>query len=86
MEKTLFALCNKPTENFKNIDIERKTILGQGGYGIVSKGFWGSNRKPVAVKRLQLVHSNEIEAEALQNLEHPNVIKIHHAESDTDFR
>ena len=70
----------------KKMEIQREAILGQGGYGIVYKGFWGPNRIAVAIKRLQLVHSNEIEEEALQNLEHPNVIKIHHAESDTDFR
>ncbi|XP_046438267.1 calcium-dependent protein kinase 2-like [Daphnia pulex] len=72
----------------KKMEIQREAILGQGGYGIVYKGFWGPNRIPVAVKRLQLVHldSSEKEEEALQNLKHPNIIKIYHAENDTDFR
>jgi len=65
-----------------------KNILGRGGYGIVFDGFWGPNRIPVAVKRLQLVtlEKSEKEEEALINLKHPNVIKIYHAESNQDFR
>ncbi len=65
-----------------------KKILGEGMYGIVFDGFWGPNRKPVAVKRLQLLHleSNEKEEEALRNLKHPYVIQIYHAENDKDFR
>jgi serine/threonine-protein kinase/endoribonuclease IRE1 len=89
MEKTLFALCTKPTQNLKKVEIDRDQILGQGGYGIVYKGFWGPNRIPVAVKRLQLmVHldTSEKEDEALLKLNHQNVIKLYHAENDTDFR
>lgn len=63
-----------------------KKLLGQGGYGVVLEGFWGSI--PVAVKRIELhkVESNEKEEEALRNLKHQNVVKMYHAESDTNFR
>jgi serine/threonine protein kinase len=64
-----------------------KKILGRGGFGIVFDGFWGPNRIPVAVKRLQLLHlDSKKEEEALRNLKHPNVIQIYHAEDDKDFR
>ncbi len=70
------------------MEIQREAILGQGGYGIVYKGFWGPNRIPVAVKRLQLLtlDNTEKEEEALIKLKHPNIIQIYHAENDTDFR
>jgi hypothetical protein len=45
------------------------------------------NRK-VAVKRIQIenVQNNKGGEEALQNLDHPNVVKLYHVESDSDFR
>jgi serine/threonine protein kinase len=45
------------------------------------------NRK-VAVKRIQIenVENNKGEVEALQKLDHPNVVKLYHVESDSDFR
>lgn len=65
-----------------------KKILGRGGFGIVFDGFWGPNRIPVAVKRLEMLtlESNKKEEEALLKLKHPNVIQIYHAENDKDFR
>jgi serine/threonine protein kinase len=65
-----------------------KTVLGRGGFAFVYDGFWGPNRIPVAVKRILLenVESNEREEEALRNLKHPNVINLHHVESDSNFR
>ena len=61
-------------------------ILGEGRYGIVFEGVWCD--KPVAIKRIQLLHisSNQREEEALQRLDHPNVIKLLHVESDPMFR
>jgi hypothetical protein len=44
------------------------------------------NRK-VAVKRIQIENvENNKEEEALQKLDHPNVVKLYHVESDSDFR
>ena len=67
--------------------VERgQKVLGTGGYGTVFDGFWDSI--PVAIKRLELVRvdSTEKEEEALRNMKHPNVIKMYHAESDSNFR
>lgn len=63
----------------------REIILGRGQYGIVYQGIFRG--KPVAVKRVQLidVENSKIE-EDLKNLNHPNVLKLLHSESDIDFR
>jgi serine/threonine-protein kinase/endoribonuclease IRE1 len=68
----------------ENVDLNNK--LGEGGYGIVFKGTWDG--KPVAVKRILSDHvaSNKQEEEALQRLDHPNVIKLFHVKSDNNFR
>ena len=67
-------------------DFGQNKILGEGRYGIVFEGMWCD--KPVAIKRIQLLHilSNQREEEALQRLDHPNVIKLLHVESDPMFR
>ena len=61
-------------------------ILGKGGFGIVFEGVWRG--KPVAIKRIALsdITSNQREEEALQRLDHPNVIKLLHVENDPMFR
>ncbi len=70
--------------NLSNLD--KNKILGQGGYGTVYEGVWRG--KPVAIKRIQLsdIASSEREEEALKKLDHPNVIKLLHVESDSKFR
>ena len=72
------------TQEVGNFD--RDKVLGQGRYGVVFKGNWRKNL--VAVKRIQLIDiaNNKQEEEALQRLDHPNVIKLFHVESDTNFR
>ena len=67
-------------------DFGQNKILGEGRYGTVFEGVWRG--KPVAIKRIQLsdISSNQREEEALQKLEHPNVIKLLHVESDSTFR
>jgi len=54
--------------------------------GVVYEGEW--NNKRVAVKRIVLAQceNNEREKEALKWLDHPNVVKFYHVESDDDFR
>jgi serine/threonine protein kinase len=68
------------------IKIDRSKILGSGSYGIVFEGTW--NGKKVAVKRVQIANteSSKPEEEALQKLDHPNVIKLFDVQSDEDFR
>ncbi|XP_046638068.1 serine/threonine-protein kinase/endoribonuclease ire-1-like [Daphnia pulicaria] len=68
------------------IILDRCKLIGRGCYGTVYEGTW-MNRK-VAVKRIQIenVENNKGEEEALQKLDHPNVVKLYHAESDSDFR
>jgi serine/threonine protein kinase len=67
-------------------DLSSNKILGKGGFGIVFEGVWCTT--PVAIKRIALsdITSNEREEEALQRLDHPNVIKLLHVESDPMFR
>jgi serine/threonine protein kinase len=67
-------------------DLSSNKILGKGGFGIVFEGVWRG--KPVAIKRIALsdITSNEREEEALKKLDHPNVIKFTHVESDPMFR
>jgi serine/threonine protein kinase len=69
-----------------SISIDRKKVLGKGAYGIVYEGTWRDRK--VAVKRIQIenVENNKGEVEALQKLDHPNVVKLYHVESDSDFR
>jgi hypothetical protein len=68
------------------ITIDRNKILGFGAYGVVFEGTW--NEKKVAVKRIQIAtsESNKQEEEALQKLDHPNIVKLFHVQIDADFR
>ncbi|XP_045026238.1 calcium-dependent protein kinase 3 [Daphnia magna] len=63
---------------------DRKAPLGKGGYGQVFKGKYGG--REVAVKRVQLDLDNEKEEKALRALDHPNVVKLLHCDSNDDFR
>jgi hypothetical protein len=58
--------------------------LGEGRYGIVCKGDWDG--KTVAIKRIQLHQCCKQEEDAMKKLDHPNVVKFVHAESDDNFR
>jgi serine/threonine protein kinase len=67
------------------IVIDRCKLIGRGCYETVYQGTW-MNRK-VAVKRIQIENvENNKGGEALQKLDHPNVVKLFHVESDSDFR
>jgi serine/threonine protein kinase len=67
-------------------DLSSNKLIGKGGFGTVFEGVWCE--KLVAIKRILLsdITSNEREEEALQRLDHPNVIKLLHVESDPMFR
>ena len=68
-----------------SIIIDRCKLIGKGIYGIVFEGTWKG--KKVAVKRIQIENvENNKEEEALKKLDHPNVVKLYHVESDSDFR
>jgi serine/threonine-protein kinase/endoribonuclease IRE1 len=68
------------------LTLDRKKILGEGGFAIVFEGTW--RRVKVAVKRIPLekAASNEPEVMALKMLDHTNVIKLFHVEEDQDFK
>ncbi len=70
----------------KIMELDCEKILGEGGYAIVFEDVW--DEKPVAVKRIPTnkVASNEREEDALRMLNHQNVIKLFHVESDKNFR
>jgi serine/threonine protein kinase len=74
--------------SIKEIQLDNKKILGRGGYSQVFEGTWKNNQ--VAVKRINLSkvvgHKQEEEELALQKLDHPNIIKLLHVESDNTFR
>lgn len=70
------------------IKVKREEILGNGASGFVFGGLWKGHE--VAVKRVQLVEleftASQREKTALQNFEHPNVIRLLCVEDDSDFR
>lgn len=83
--------------NQSKITIDRKDILGRGGYGAIFKGSLSVNNKDgvegteiidVAVKRLEIdtLEMNMKERELKQmELNHPNVVKLLHYEEDYNF-
>ncbi|XP_046638692.1 tyrosine-protein kinase Yes-like [Daphnia pulicaria] len=70
--------------NVKEFVNEKK--LGEGGFGVVFQDVWRGI--PVAVKRIKLgdIESNGREEDALDKLDHPNVVKLFHVESDSVFK
>ena len=66
------------------IQINYKVQLGQGGFGSVFQGMY-ENRK-VAVKKVFLRVANGNEEEALQQLDHPNIVKLFHIECHNKFK
>ncbi len=80
------SMADDNTPTLKQINVDVNKILGSGGYGTVFQGEWNNNQ--VAVKQIPLskVESNKREEEALQKLNHPNVVKLFHAESDSENR
>ena len=61
------------------------TPLGSGGYSHVFAGTYKG--KDVAVKRIQLLDAaDDNEIKVMQQLDHPNIIKLLHVENNDDFR
>ena len=70
---------------FRKITFDRTNPpLGEGGYGSVFLGKF--NGKEVAVKKVERFKVVENEELALKQLDHPNIIKLLHSESDKDFK
>ena len=69
---------------------DRLNVLGKGNFGVVFDGVWNGQR--VAVKRINLIdqeiskNGDESPEEVLKNLDHCNVIKLLHVDSDDDFK
>ena len=67
------------------IEYDREVPLGQGGYGSIFPGKY--NGRQVAVKRVQLHLVSDIEEiDALQRLDHLNIVKLFYSESDENFK
>jgi serine/threonine protein kinase len=59
--------------------------LGSGGYSFVFAGTYKG--KVVAVKRIQLLNAgDDNEVKVMQQLDHPNIVKLLHVENNDDFR
>ncbi|KAI9557852.1 hypothetical protein GHT06_014602 [Daphnia sinensis] len=71
-------------EEKQQITFERSAELGEGAYGTVFLGEFEGRQ--VAVKRVLLSKFNKNEEEFMRKLDHPNIIKLYHSESDHDFR
>jgi serine/threonine protein kinase len=68
----------------KELIVCHEKILGEGGFGKVYQGIWLG--KDVAIKQIPLFKVKVQEEEALESLDHPNVIKLFYAESNSHFR
>jgi hypothetical protein len=69
------------------IKFDREALLGVGGYGSVFPGTFQGNK--VAVKRVLIpigASATDNEEDALKQLEHPNIIKCLHCETDATFK
>lgn len=68
-------------------ECDENQVLGRGGYAVVFRGTF--NRQPVAIKRIQLIDAGEYDEEfeqTLLHLNHPNVVRYLHSESDAYFK
>lgn len=71
------------------IKFERRTLTGKsGGYSLMQIGTFQG--RPVAVKRIYSYNGadqRDDEEKALQQLSHPNIVKLFHVEKhSTDFK
>jgi serine/threonine protein kinase len=71
-------------QKMRSIEIDLRDLLGQGGYSKVFSGRWGGQK--VAVKRVDAMDTDDREEEALQKLNHLNVVKLYHIESHESFK
>ena len=65
-------------------------LLGRGAHAFVFRGTFGPDRKPVAVKRIQLAQlkndSEQKEVELMKKvMQHPNILHFIHTETIQSF-
>ncbi|XP_045023473.1 serine/threonine-protein kinase/endoribonuclease IRE1-like [Daphnia magna] len=81
-------LSETDTVNVGDIRFDRKDVLGSGGYGSVYRGNYKG--QSIAVKRVEKragrVQLVENELNILKKLDHPNIVKLLHFDSDADFQ
>ncbi|KAK4016274.1 hypothetical protein OUZ56_031224 [Daphnia magna] len=74
-----------PIREMRQISIDtEKVVLGIGGFGDILKGKYDG--REVAVKRVPLEDQDLNEEEAMLKLDHANIVKLFHCESDENFR
>ncbi|XP_046645722.1 putative ankyrin repeat protein RF_0381 isoform X2 [Daphnia pulicaria] len=71
-------------QKLQSIELDPRDKLGQGGFGSVFNGKFGG--KEVAVKRVESIETDEREEDALKKLNHMNVVRLYHVESDNAFK
>ncbi|KZR95779.1 Uncharacterized protein APZ42_010254 [Daphnia magna] len=76
------------TGNINGIQFDRQDFFGKGGSDSVQSGTFNGQR--VAIKRIELTkgtdQSSGNEFETLQQLEHPNVVRLLQFGNDNNFR
>ncbi|XP_057380090.1 calcium-dependent protein kinase 2-like [Daphnia carinata] len=78
----LYYWQNKDKKEMK-IWFDREKPIGEGSFGTVFIGKFGG--REVAVKRVEMRHVDKREEEAMLKLDHPNIVKLLHCETDNDF-
>ncbi len=71
-------------QKLHQIEFNPKDRLGKGSHGSVFSGKFDGRQ--IAVKRIQLIDTDEREEEALQRLNHLNVVKLFHVENHEAFK
>lgn len=67
-------------QKLEEIEFDPKILLGEGSYGSVFPGIYKGQK--VAVKIVRLIYTDENEEKTLKLLNHPNIVKLFHVESD----
>ena len=75
----------KESQRTFNIVIQRKTVLGRGGYGTVYRAYDKETNEPFAVKEVgfdeqnvRMVEALKSEFATLERLKHPHIVKVFH--------
>jgi serine/threonine protein kinase len=66
------------------IKLDNQVRLGRGEFGSVFSGTFQGRK--VAIRRIELIDASDNEVEALQQLDHPNIIKLFCVECNDDFK
>jgi serine/threonine protein kinase len=66
------------------MNYDKDDVLGSGFFGTVFRGTFSGDH--VAIKRVQLVHLDIREEEAMSKLSHPNVIRLLDTREEGEFK